>query len=460
MKIWFSFLIVIVVLAPINLAFSKTFGAETATLSNGLQIVVIPNHRAPVVTHMMWVKAGGADNIAGQSGMAHYLEHLMFKGTTKMAPGEYSKTIKTLGGNDNAFTGADYTAYFESVSVKNLPKVMELHSDRLQNLAPPPEHFISEKSVVLEERRQRTENDPRSLFGEQIYAALFINHPYGTPVVGWMDEIKNYEWPDVKKYYDTWYTPENMILVVSGDITMDQLKPLAEQYYGTIPVKNTPDRVRPAVPNLSSDTLVRLEHKQIHQPVFYKIYLAPTEAKDRTDSLALQVLSNILDGGQATRLYKSIVAEQKKATSISFSYNANALDYGTISIDATPSKDVDLEDMGEIIQKEIQTIIDNGVTEQEVKEAIQRLQDQAIFARDSVAGPAMIFGQAISTGSTVGDVENWPSDIGTITALDVQNAAKKYLNQNNPWVRAPITGYLLPEKILEPKEEAQDVRKP
>lgn len=446
---------------PIHSPFAKTFGAQTATLSNGLQIVVIPNHRAPVVTHMLWVKAGGADNIAGQSGMAHYLEHLMFKGTTNMAPGEYSKTIKTLGGNDNAFTGADYTAYFETIAVKNLSKVMEMQADRFLNLSPPPEHYTSEKAVVLEERRQTTENDPRSLFAEQVYTALFINHPYGTPVIGWMDEIKKYEWKDVKKYFDAWYAPQNMILVVSGDITMKDLKPLAEQYYGPMPQKNIPNRIRPAVPSLMSETTITLKHKQIHQPVYYKLYLAPTEAKNRKDSLALQILANILDGGQATRLYKSLVAQQKKATSVSFSYNSSALDYGTISIDATPAEGVSASDIGPLIENEIQAVIDNGVTESEVKEAIQRLQDQAIFARDSVAGPAMIFGHAISTGSTVEDIENWPVDIGKITPKDVQDAAATYLNKKDPWVRAPITGYLLPEdKIEEPSNEAKNVRKP
>lgn len=433
-------------------ASAKTFGAQEFTLANGMQVVVIPNHRTPVVTHMLWVKAGGADNLPGQSGMAHYFEHLMFKGTPNLAAGEYSKTIKTLGGNDNAFTGADYTAYFESVAVKNLEKVMAMEADRFQNLAPPPEHFASEKSVVLEERRQRTDNDPRALFGEQVYATLFINHPYGTPVIGWMDEIKSYEWPDVKKYYDAWYAPNNMVLVISGDITADELKPLAEKYYGPLQRRDVPKRVRPAVPPAIAHTDIILKHAQVHQPLFYKVYIAPTEAKSRKDSLALQVLADILDGGPATRLYSHLVVQQKKAVDVSFSYDANALDYGTISIDVTPAQGVTPQEAGALLEKEIQAVIEQGVTDTDVKSAIQRLQDQAIFARDSIAGPAMIFGGAITTGSNVADIENWPEDIGKVTAEDVKSAAQKYLDTKKPWVRTPVTGILLPdteEKAIE-----------
>lgn len=425
-------------------AAAKTFGAQEFTLSNGLQVVVIPNHRTPVVTHMLWVKAGGADNLSGQSGMAHYFEHLMFKGTPNLAAGEYSKTIKTLGGNDNAFTGADYTAFFESVAVKNLEKVMAMEADRFQNLAPPPAHFSSEKSVVLEERRQRTENDPRALFAEQIYATLFVNHPYGTPVIGWMDEIKSYEWADVKKYYDAWYAPNNMVLVVSGDITADELKPMAEKYYGPLKKRDVPKRVRPAVPSAIAQTEITLKHAQVHQPLFYKIYIAPTETKSRKDSLALQVLANILDGGSATRLYSHLVVQQKKAVDVSFSYDANALDYGTISIDITPALGVTPQEAGALLEQDIQNVVREGVTDTEVKSAVQRLQDQAVFARDSIAGPAMIFGSGITTGSRLEDIENWPEDIGKVTAADIKAAAQKYLDTKKPWVRTPVTGILLP----------------
>lgn len=441
-------------------AFAQTFGAEEFTLDNGLQVVVIPNHRAPVVTSMLWMKVGAADEKPGSSGMAHYFEHLMFKGTAKHPAGEFSKTVKTLGGEDNAFTSQDYTAYFESVSVENLPRVMEMEADRLVNLAPPAEHYTSEKQVVIEERRQRTDNDPRAIFGEQMDSTLFVNHPYGKPVIGWMSEIEDYEWPDVKVFYDTWYSPNNAVLVVSGDITAEELKPLAQKYYGAIPKKTIPPRKRPQIPPAVGAAVLSLKDPSIHQSIYQKSFIAPAESTNRADSLALQVLAEILSGGPSTRFYKNVVIAQKKATGVDFNYNSSALDYGTISIGGTPANGVTPEELGEALDAEIHKVISDGVTDAEVKDAVQRLQDQAVFARDSLAGPAMIFGVSLTTGSTVADVENWPADIGKVTAAQVKEAAQKYLDERKPWIRPPVTGYLLPhdkaEEAPESKESAKD----
>lgn len=455
MKKWLISFVFLSFMLPLP-ALAQTFGAEEFTLENGLQVVVIPNHRAPVVTQMLWMKVGAADETPGSSGMAHYLEHLLFKGTAKVPAGEFSRTVKTLGGKDNAFTGQDYTAFFESVAVDNLPKIMEMDSDRMMNINPPPEHYTSEKAVVIEERRQRTENDPRALFGEQLNSALFINHPYGTPVIGWMEEIEKYEWADVKKYYNTWYAPNNAVLVISGDITAAQYKPLAEKYYGVLPKKDIPQRKRPKVPPAISQTLIRLQTDTIHQSMFQKTYIAPTEAKDRTDSLSLQILAEIMNGGPTTRLYKTLIVDQKKATGVAFDYSANALDYGTITLGATPAEGVTPEEIGQLMQAEIQKVIDQGVTDAEVSEAIRGLQDEAIFARDSLEGPAMIFGQVLTTGGTVVDVETWPEDIAKVTKDDVKAAAQKYLDQTKPWIRQSVTGYLLPVVTApEPQEDTQ-----
>jgi len=450
------FIFLIAISAPYA-ASAQSFGAQEFTLSNGLQVVVIPNHRAPVVTSMLWIKVGRADEAPGVSGMAHYLEHLMFKGTQKMAPGEFSKTVKTLGGDDNAFTAQDYTAYFTSVSVDNLPKIMEMDADRLVNLNPPADHFASEKQVVLEERRQRTDNDPRALFGEQLNSMVFVNHPYGTPVIGWMSEIERYEWSDVKKFYDKWYAPNNAVLVVSGDITAEQLKPLAEKYYGAIPKKEIPTRVRPLVPPAPAKPLLALSDKTIHQSIYQKITLAPSYRMDKKDSMALDVLAEIMDGNATARLYKNIVIEQKKATSVDFNYNSTSYDYGAISIGGTPAVGISPEELGKALDAEITAIITGGVTDTEVKDAIQRLQDTAIFARDSVAGPAMIFGAALTTGSTVTDVENWTNDIAKVTAADVKAVAAKYLDDAKPWIRPAVTGYMIPEPVPAATPEVSDV---
>ncbi len=443
----------IICLFPPSLTNAKTFNAESFTLDNGLQVVVIPNHRAPVITHMVWYKVGAADEKQGLSGMAHYFEHLMFKGTDKLAPGEFSRIVKNLGGNDNAFTGQDYTAYFQSISVQHLEKLMRMEADRMVNLKPPKEGFMSEKKVVLEERRQRTENDPRGLFSEQMQSALYVNHPYGTPVIGWLNEIKNYEWEDVKEFYDTWYAPNNAIVIISGDVTAEQIKPMAESIYGVVKPKTIMARKRPEVPPAIGDTTMTLKHPQIHQPAFQKIYLVPSSAQNKQDSLALQVLQEVMSGGATTRLYKNLVVDQKKAVSASLSYRSGALDYASLWVSGTPAQGIKLEELENLIEAEIINVIENGVTENEVKDAIQRLEDQAVFARDSLSGPAMIFGQALTTGSTIDAVENWSEDIATVTPAKVQDAAKKYLSKSEPWIRVPITGYLRP--IDKPAIEAK-----
>ncbi|MEM6780603.1 MAG: pitrilysin family protein [Pseudomonadota bacterium] len=423
----------------------KTFGAEGFILKNGMEVVVIPNHRAPIVTHMVWYKVGAADEPYGQSGMAHYFEHLMFKGTKKLQPGEFSTTVRKLGGNDNAFTSQDYTAYFQSIAVENLETVMKMEADRMLNLAPPPEHYKSEKNVVIEERRQRTENDPRGLFFEQLRNTLFVNHPYGTPTIGWMSEIETYEWEDVKSFYDTWYAPNNAILIVSGDITAEELQPMAERAYGRLPTKEVPERIRPIIPPIKADSLLTFQDSSIRQSALHKIYLAPSENQIPQHSHGLQVLNEVLSGGPTTRLYKSLVVDQKKATSVSLGYTANMLDYSSIYISATPAEGIPLNDLENLIETEIQKIIKEGVSAEEVEEAIKRLQDQAVFARDSVAGPAMIFGRILTTGGTIDDVEGWTENISLVSPTLVQEVARLYLNEAEPWVRAPVVGHMLPE---------------
>jgi zinc protease len=438
-------------------AHAKIFNAESFTLDNGLQVVVIPNHRAPVVTHSVWYKVGAADEPQGLSGMAHYFEHLMFKGTETVPPGVFSTTVKKLGGQHNAFTGHDYTAYYENISVEHLERMMKMEADRMVNLSVPPEHFQSEKQVVLEERRQRTDNNPVSLFTEQMKSHLFVNHNYGRPVIGWFNEIEGYEWEDVKKFYDAWYAPNNAIVVISGDITAKEVKPVAERTYGKLKPKELPPRKRTEVVPAIAETEMTLNHSSIHQPSLRQIFLAPNYKDNKQDALALQVLDEILSGGATTRLYKNLVVVQKKAISVGITYQGDAIDKGTIWIGATPAKDITLEELKNLIHAEIQDVIKNGVTKKETDEAIQRLQDSAVFARDSLQGPAMIFGYALANGGTIDDVENWSDDIAKVTPQAVQAAAAKYLDIKDPWIRPPVTGYLLPEYINEnPEDQKSD----
>lgn len=428
---------------------AKVFNAKSFKLDNGLEVIIIPNHRAPVVTSMIWYKVGAADEPQGLSGMAHYFEHLMFKGTKNLSPGEFSRIVKKLGGNDNAFTGQDYTAYFQSIASNHLDKMLSMEADRMMNLNVPEEHFKSEKKVVLEERRQRTENDPEGLFSEQMRSALFVNHPYGTPVIGWMDEIKGYEWSDVKNFYDKWYAPNNAVIIISGDVTIERLKPLIEKNFGKLKPKELPKRLRPSVPKAIGKTTLALKHPSIHQPHFSKIFIAPSFSNEKKDSYALQVLEQILSGGPTTRLYKSLVVDNKKAISVSLSYNGTALNYGTITLYGTPANGYEMDDLIHDIENEISNVQENSVTEKELNDAKQQLIDSADYARDSLSGPAMTIGYGIATGSTLDDIENWPEHIQAVSAQDVQNVAKKYLDLKKPWLRQPVTGYLYPEDKAE-----------
>ncbi|MCB9989833.1 MAG: insulinase family protein [Rhodospirillales bacterium] len=433
---------------------SKTFNAETFTLENGMRAVVIPNHSVPVVTHMVWYGVGAMDEAPGQSGIAHFVEHLMFKGTEKVPPGEMSKRIRALGGNDNAFTGQDITAYYQSIAVEHLETAMTMEADRMKNLAFPPDHVDSERLVVLEERRQRTENEPTGYFYEQMQTALFPNHPYGNPVIGWLHEMEALTRDNVMDFYKKWYAPNNAILVVSGDITAEKLKPLAEKTYGTIPPQDIPQRTWTKVPPLLATTRLTLHHPTIRQPVVSRMYRVPSTVQNKDDSHALEVLANIMGDGAASRFYKSLVVEQKLAASASFRYSGAALSDSRLTISAAPVDGVSPETLEQAMDKELRRLVKDGVTAQEMSEAKTRMMDSAIFGRDSLTGPAMEFGYALTTGLSMDDVEYWPYDIEKVTLEQVNAAARTYLDPDNYAKRPYVTGYLLPARPAEPAEDA------
>jgi len=425
-----------------NAAFKPLFNAESMTLDNGMQVIAIPNHRIPVVTHMVWYKTGGADEQRGKTGVAHLLEHMMFKGSENVPPGEFSKIIKTMGGNDNAFTSLDYTAYFQSVSVDHLKDVMTMEADRMRGLLLPENHVPSERDVVIEERRQVTENDAQAHFAEHLNAALFLNHRYGRPVIGWMQEIENIDRNDLQTFHDTYYAPNNAILIVSGDITLDTLKPLAEEIYGTLPRKDIPPRTWRAVPDMVGTVNMVHHDARVRQTSALHMMRAPSFRQDRTAALALQLIENILSDGAASRLYKKLVVENKMASSVSFSYSGAYWSNGRIWFAATPLDGVDPADIIAAYREELLNVVDGDITDTELQDAKTRLIDRAVFARDSLSGPAMIVGRALVTGSTLDDVEYWARDLNAITQDDIREAAQDYLD---PRTHAGITGFLYPE---------------
>lgn len=426
----------------------KVFNAESHTLENGLEIVVIPNAIAPVVTHMVWYRVGAADETFGHSGLAHFLEHLMFKGSEGLPPGEFSKTIKALGGRGNAFTSYDYTAYFQSVAKEHLDTVMKMEAGRMRGLNPPLEEVTSELMVVQEERAQRTDNSPRAKFLETLNAALYINHPYGRPIIGWMDEIKALDWESAKAFYDAHYAPNNAVLIVSGDVTPADVFALAQTHYGAIERRDLTPRTWPQLPPLSGVTKLTLHDEKIRQPSVTRFYIAPSTAQNKEHALALQVLEDIVGGGPTSRLYKSLVIDQKLATDVSLYYNSTSIGFGEIQISAALAPETSPETLESAIDAELEKLITDGVTQLEIYDTVRRLQADAIYARDSVTGPAMIIGRSLITGSTLDDIEYWPQDIERVTPEMVQNVAQLYLNPSNENTRF-VTGYLLSEKIAE-----------
>ncbi len=425
----------------------KIFNAQIFILENGLQIVVIPNHRAPVVTHMVWYKVGAAEEEEGHSGVAHFLEHLMFKGSPGLAPGEFSKKIRSLGGQDNAFTGHDYTAYHQSISVDYLETVMSMESGRMRGMNPPSAEIASENKVIQEERRQRTDNNPDARLAEQMNALLYINHPYGKPVIGWMEEIADLSWEqDIKPFYDRYYAPNNAILVVAGDVTGEQVYRLAQKTYGCLASSQTiPPRERTQSPPLAGRPEVTLTDPNISEPAVQIGYRTPSARQNKKDSLALTVLDEIMGGGATSRIYKALVVDKKIATGAGFSYRSSAWDDTQAWVYATPAPGQDLRKLKDALNEQLRLLVKDGVTESELNDALNRLTTEAVYARDSLEGPAMVFGSALTTGSNVDDIEYWTYDIAQVKAQDILDVAKKYLDPDMKFAHAPVTGYLVPE---------------
>lgn len=416
------------------------FNPETFRLGNGMQVVVIPIHRAPVVSHMVFYRVGAADEEPGRSGLAHFLEHLMFKGTAEMPPGEFSRIVDRNGGNDNAFTSWDYTGYYQNVPKDKLELVMRMEADRMRNLELDDAIVLPERDVVLEERRQRIDNIPASKLNEQMSAALYLNHPYGRPIIGWEDEVRALTTEDARAFYRRHYMPNNAILLVAGDVTVGDVMPLAQKYYGAIPPGDLPPRFRPQEPPQQAARIVVIEDPEVRQPRWRRSYLAPSyNVGNREHAYSLEVLSEVLGGGATSRLYRSLVVEQQLAISVGASYDAMELDASEFNFYAAPRDGVDLEQLGSAIEAEIDRLLSEGLTEEEVARARDRLIIGATYARDSLTTGVRILGMALTTGLTIADVEAWPERIEAVTAEQVTAAARAVFKLNRS-----VTGLLKP----------------
>lgn len=406
------------------------FNPQSFMLKNGMQVVLIPNTRVPVVHHMVWYRVGSADEPAGKSGIAHFFEHLMFKGTEKLAPGEFSKVVAKNGGRDNAFTYYDYTGYYQTVAKDRLPIVMEMEADRMTNLTLTAEVIEPERQVILEERRQRTDNNPSAQLREQISTAQYMNHPYRIPVIGWAHEIEALSLDDLNQFYKKWYAPNNAVLVVEGDITLDELRPLAEKYYGVIPKGGDFERIRPSEPPAHADRRVIKQDQRVRQDSIQRSYLAPSYGsveKGDTSPYALQVLENILGSGATSRLYRSLVIDQKIADSAGFYYSPTMLDQSTMTFWASAKNGVSIEKVEAALKREIDLLIEKGVSQDEVLRAQKTLVNEAIFARDNLGAAAQVLGNALAIGMSIDQVESWPDAIKAVSRDEVNDALRAVL---------------------------------
>lgn len=409
-------------------------------LANGMDVVVLPDHRAPVVTHMVWYRNGSADDPIGKSGIAHFLEHLMFKGTHAHAPGVFSDRVAELGGQENAFTSTDYTAYFQRVAREHLAEMMRFEADRMTNLTLSDELVGPERDVVLEERRMRTDADPSAQLQEAMHSALFAHHPYGLPIIGWEHEIATLGREDALAYYRRFYTPENAVLVVAGDVTADEVRMLAEESYGRIPARGeAPVRARPQEPPLRAHRLLTLADPKVEQPALTRIYVVPSYATAKPgEAEALEVLAHLLGGGATSLLYRRLVMEEKIAVAAGTYYMGAALDDTRFWVYALPAPEVSLETLDAAIGRLLDEARTKGFPAADLERAKTRLVADALYAQDSQAAMGRWVGASLTTGSSLEDVQAWPSRIEAVTGDQLREAAARL----DP--RRCVTGHLLP----------------
>ncbi len=425
-------------------AADRGFDAKSFTLKNGLQVVVFPNHRAPIVNHMIWYKVGSADERKGKSGEAHFLEHLMFKGTHEVGPQEFSKIVARNGGRDNAFTSYDYTAYWQTIAADKLEMVMRMEADRMHNLVLTDALVDPEREVVLEERRMRTDNNPDAKLNEVTLDALFGAQGYGIPVIGYESEIHKLNRQDELAFYKVHYAPNNAILLVAGDVDPAKVKILAEKYFGSIPAAQVPPRTRPFADRIAGPARVERRDPDVQQAQWSRNYLAPSfRAGDSAMAVPLQLLAQIMGGNETSRLYRALVDKQKLAVDTDTDYSPTALGQTTFGLSATPAAGVDMATLEKAIDEQIALLLDKGVTADELAQAQRRLLAANIYARDALGTGPRIYGAQLAIGRTVADIDRWPDEVQKVTVDQINRAARAVLRSDRG-----VTSLLLPAKAV------------
>ncbi|NBB96914.1 MAG: insulinase family protein [Alphaproteobacteria bacterium] len=430
------------ILAALTLTFvaSQTQASSVSydTLDNGMEVVVIEDRRAPVVVHMVWYRVGAADEPVMKSGIAHFLEHLMFKGTDELDPGEFSAVVEANGGRDNAFTSWDYTGYFQRVASDRLGLMMQMEADRMTDLTLSEAEWRPERDVILNERGQVVESRPGRVFNEAMLAALYKAHPYGTPIIGWRHEMETLNGDDAKAFYGRHYAPNNAILVVAGDVSAAEATELARAHYGAIPANPAvTERVRPMEPPHTAERRLTLEDARVGTPYVSRMYLAPTR-HDTEQAAALQMLAALLGGSATTSvLERKLNFEQGVALSAWANYSGMARDYGMFNIGIAPVDGVSLDDAEAALDSAIVEFLQEGVDQDQFARVRHQIRASEIYALDNVQGRARQFGVGLSIGLSVDEVESWIDALDAVTPEQVIDAAELLLDKRNS-----VTGYL------------------
>jgi len=397
-------------------------------LANGLRVIVKEDHRAPTVVSMIWYKAGSMDEENGRTGVAHVLEHMMFKGTKKVPGGEFSKRIAAAGGRDNAFTSRDATGYHQQLQKSRLPLAFELESDRMANLVLSQEEFAKEIKVVMEERRLRTDDRANSLVFEQLMATAFVAHPYRTPTVGWMSDLVSMNWHDARDWYDRWYAPNNAIIVVAGDVVPQEVFALAEKYFGAIKPKALPERKPQDEPPQRG--IRRIDVKApAEQPSIVMGYRAPVlrDVENDWEPYALEMLAGVLDGHAAARLNSALVRTEKIANAVGAGYDSTQRGPGMFIVNGIPSAGKSVADLEQALRREIAKIVADGITEEELKRVKAQVVSSQVFQRDSIYYQAMIIGSLEIAGYPHSAMDRMIDKLREVTPAQVQEVARKYL---------------------------------
>ncbi len=412
---------------------------STYSLDNGMDVVVIEDHRAPVVVHMMWYRAGSADEKSGVSGVAHFLEHLLFKATDNMESGEFSKTVAANGGSDNAFTSYDYTAYYQRVAADRLELMMKMEADRMVNLRLSEADILTEREVIIEERNQRTENDPGALFGEQASASMYLNHRYGVPIIGWRHEMETLGLQDALDYYEQFYAPNNAILVVAGDVTPEDVKTLAERHYGPLPANpDLPERMRAQEPDHKAARRLVYEDPRVAQPYVRRAYLAPERnSGDQKTAAALMLAAELLGDGQTAFMTQRLQFEDKTAIYATAYYRGTALDDTTFTTLVVPVPGVSLSEAEANMDRVLQEFLEEPIDTAHLDRIKRNMRAQEVFAKDNVQGLANRYGRALTMGLTVKDILDWPDVVEAVTEEEIKDALRSVLQE-----KTSVTGWL------------------